>query len=90
MALLELLVPFFGGGAVVPDHGKMQYRVRDHVLLGEAILPHFTKYGLLTKKSADFQDFATVHALMANGAHLTPEGLDTIRTIKAGMNRGRK
>ena len=40
-------------------------------------------------KSKDFYDFKRAAELMKNGAHLTPEGLEEIRLIKMGMNRGR-
>jgi hypothetical protein len=50
----------------------------------------FQKYPLQGVKSKDFKDFCKVAELMENKAHLTAEGLDQIRQIKAGMNTGRK
>lgn len=37
----------------------------------------------------DLADFYKVFELVINKAHFTQEGLENIRTIKAGMNRGR-
>jgi hypothetical protein len=37
----------------------------------------------------DYADFVKIAELMKNKAHLTKEGLDQIRQIKAGMNRKR-
>ena len=57
--------------------------------LTEKILPFFEKYPLFGVKSKDFEDFKQVVKLMQNKAHLTEEGLNQIRQIKAGMNKGR-
>jgi len=38
----------------------------------------------------DFADFCKVAELMKNKAHLTQEGLEEIRQIKAGMNTRRE
>ena len=67
----------------------MQYRLRDHAILGSSLIPHFAQYELETRKSLDYKDFVAAHQLMAKGAHLTEQGLDALRTIKLGMNRGR-
>jgi hypothetical protein len=40
-------------------------------------------------KSKDFEDFKKIVRLMGERAHLTSEGLEQIRQIKLGMNRGR-
>ena len=40
-------------------------------------------------KCLDYLDWCKVAELMKYKAHLTQEGLDQIRKIKAGMNRGR-
>ena len=47
------------------------------------------KYPIMGVKAADFQDWCKVAELMKTKKHLTPEGLDQIRKIKAGMNMGR-
>lgn len=41
-------------------------------------------------KVLDFLDFCKVAHLMKDKIHLTEEGIDQIRKIKAGMNRGRQ
>lgn len=40
-------------------------------------------------KAKDFADFKKVAELMDSKSHLTEYGLESIRKIKAGMNRGR-
>lgn len=56
----------------------------------EKIIPFFNKYPILGVKNSNFKDFCKIAELMSNKAHLTIEGLDKIREIKAGMNRNRK
>jgi hypothetical protein len=55
----------------------------------EKIIPFFDKYPLVGVKRLDYLDFVKVAELMKEKAHLTAEGLEQIRVIKAGMNRGR-
>jgi len=54
------------------------------------IIPFFDKYPIIGSKSKDFADFKRVSKLIENKAHLTAEGLDQIKKIKARMNTGRK
>lgn len=53
------------------------------------IIPFLHKYPLRGVKSLDYSDFSKVALLMKNKAHLTAKGLEQIRTIKAGINKGR-
>jgi len=57
--------------------------------LTEKIIPFFKEYCILGVKSEDFKDFCLVAKLMEEKKHLTREGIDQIRIIKAGMNKGR-
>jgi len=88
--LLKSLISYFGCG---------YYSARTNKLAGdlivtklsdiiEKIIHFFNKYPIIGAKAKDFEDFKRVAELMKNGAHLTSEGLDQIRLIKAGMNRG--
>ena len=53
------------------------------------ILPFFDRYPLHGIKSRDFQDFCKVAKIMEDKSHLTPEGINKIKSIKSGMNIGR-
>jgi hypothetical protein len=53
-------------------------------------MPFFDKYPLQGVKSLDYADWCRVAELIKDKKHLTQEGLDQIRKIKAGMNTGRK
>lgn len=54
------------------------------------VLTFFEKYPLQGVKYKDFIDFSKIAVMMQNKAHLTADGLDQIRKIKAGMNSGRE
>jgi len=53
------------------------------------IIPFFSKYPIEGVKAKDFDDFCKVAELMKSKVHLTSDGLEQIRKIKSGMNRGR-
>ena len=56
----------------------------------EKIIPLFQKYRIEGVKSKDFEDWCKVAELMKEKKHLTEEGLEQIKKIKAKMNKGRK
>jgi hypothetical protein len=56
--------------------------------LANIIIPHFDKYGLLTKKRADFILFKSIIELMNEKKHLSSEGLQNIVNIRASINNG--
>jgi len=88
--VLHALKAHFGCGVVRKNHGdRMAYRVRGHEHLLARILPFFEKHPLKTSKRIDFQRFRKVVRLMADGAHLEREGVERIRELAEGMNRGR-
>ena len=57
--------------------------------INEKISPFFKKYPLKGAKLKDFEDFCKVADIMKVNGHLTELGLEQIRLIKMGMNRGR-
>lgn len=55
------------------------------------IIPFFeTNCSLVGNKNLEFRDFCKAVKIMRDKGHLNQEGLDQIRKIKTGMNRGRK
>lgn len=56
----------------------------------EKLIPFFNKYPLIGDKNKSLEDFVTVVELMKENKHLTKNGLEKIKQIKAGMNKGRK
>jgi len=55
----------------------------------EKIIPFFDKYPIKGEKSLDYANFKRATEIMEIKGHLTVNGLEEIRKIKAGMNRGR-
>jgi hypothetical protein len=64
------------------------YRISSIKDFNEIIIPHFTKYPLITQKKADYDLLKKVVALINKKEHLTQEGLRSIIAIKASMNLG--
>ena len=65
------------------------FTVKDFKTITEKVIPFFEMYPLVGIKQNDFLDWCKVAKLMSNKSHLTIEGLNLIRTIKGGMNKGR-
>ena len=53
------------------------------------IISFFRKYPILGVKALDFEDWCIAAEIVKSKAHLSIEGLERIRQIKAGMNKGR-
>lgn len=66
-----------------------EFRVEKFNDIDKKIIPFFVKCPIQGQKLLDFQDFCKVANLINKKAHLTTEGLNQIRMIKEGMNRGR-
>lgn len=89
--LMRNLVEFFGVGRYFAEkyeeHGNLL--ITDIEGITNKVIPLFDKYPILGLKSQDFQDFKKVALLIKNKDHLTKEGLEKIRGIRAGMNKSR-
>ena len=90
--LMKSLVDYLGCGRYVAgpsgySHGE--FIVSNLSDITKVIMPFFIKYSIQGVKFLDFQDWCKAAKLMENKAHLTPEGLDQMRLIKSGINRGR-
>jgi hypothetical protein len=70
------------------NKNEVSFRVTSLEDLTYILIPHFSKYPLLTQKAADFKLFLQVAELMKNKGHLTTEGLQEIINIKSSMNLG--
>lgn len=70
-------------------------KVHDFLITGlsdilKHVIPFFLAYPLEGAKHKEFLDFLKVAELMKDKAHLNKDGLEEIRLIKSGMNRGRE
>jgi hypothetical protein len=87
--LMNKLVEYFGCGSVHINDNILNYRVKKFSDLTDKIIPIFQKYPILGVKAQDYKDFCEVANIMKEKGHLTIEGLNQIKKIKAGMNKGR-
>jgi hypothetical protein len=89
--LMKSLTEYFNCGSCRERTGGLavDFSVDRFSDLTDKIIPFFKQYCILGVKSEDFKDFCRVAELMKENKHLTPEGRDQIRQIKAGMNKGR-
>jgi len=103
--LMKSLVNYWGFGRYVArdgEHGELL--VTDIEAVTNKVIPLFSQYPIVGIKSKDFhsqrellrapaelrrRDFKQVALLIQNKDHLTIKGLEKIRKIKAGMNKGR-
>ena len=88
--LMEKIVQYLGGGQIY-NYTKYAVHINivDFSLITNKIIPLFKEYPLVGVKSQDYLDWCKIHKLMLDHSHLTVEGLNLIRGIKLGMNRGR-
>ena len=92
-ALLIKSFPYYfqcGRVESLKNKATVNFRVSKFQDIYEKIIPFFKKYPILGVKAGDFADWCKAAELMKNKAHLTKDGLEKIRKIKAGMNTGRK
>ena len=90
--MLERIQAYFGGagGIFQYDNNSIMYKITSLTDLNNVIIPHFSKYPLLTKKRADFVPalFKKVVGMINLSEHLTSDGLQQIVNLRAAMNKG--
>lgn len=87
--LLRSLIDFFGCGSIMNRPSRPDFRdfsVQNNSAILETIIPFFREQKILGIKQKDFNDWCKVADLIKNKSHLTEEGLDQIKKIKAGIN----
>lgn len=87
--LLRSFISLLGGGFVKERANISEFRLVKLSLITNKLVPFFYEYPIIGNKHQDFLDFCKIAELMNNNAHKTTEGLELIRLIKSGMNRGR-
>ena len=86
--VLHALQAHFGCGSIRPDRSDktLKWETRRLEDLLERVVPHFERYPLLSGKRLDFERFASVCRLMADGDHRRREGLIEIVELARVMN----
>jgi hypothetical protein len=90
--LIELLNQYFCSGSIYKYSSSLavSLTISNFAVITKTIIPLLNKYPLIGVKQNDYLDWCQIAKLIFEGKHLTSEGLDLIRSIKAGINRGRK
>ena len=88
---MHTLDKFWGCGKVFLRfrENKVDFQILKFRDLCEKVLPLFQSTDLQGVKSKDFADFCKAIEIIKKKEHLTAEGLDKLRALKQGMNRGR-
>lgn len=85
--VLYALKRFFRCGVVRRNReGRHEFRIRRLSCLQE-VVEFFERHPLKTRKNVDFKKFARIVRWMAEGRHLTTEGLIDILEVALTMNR---
>ena len=84
------IIAYFNCGRIYKRGEAIDYKITKLDDIINKIIPFFKKYQVRGVKALDFKDWVRAAELMKENKHLTPEGLERIRKIKAGMNRRRK
>ena len=89
--LIERFKNFVGCGSILRKtaENKVEFTVTKLSDIVDIIIPLFSKYPVYGMKALDFADFCKVSEIVKNKEHLTVEGLEKIKILKIGMNRGR-
>nr|YP_010130167.1 LAGLIDADG endonuclease [Clavaria fumosa]QPZ51068.1 LAGLIDADG endonuclease [Clavaria fumosa] len=92
LKLMELLKKYLGSWTIYKDPKlpKLELKIVKFSNITKIIIPFFERNLLLGVKQLDYLDWCKVANLISEGSHLTKEGLEQIRIIKSGMNKGRK
>ena len=89
--LMEKIIKYFSAGKLYKYGGKnaVSLSLVDFTDITNIIIPFFNENSIIGIKLYDYLDWCKIHSLMINRLHLTVEGINSIRKIKSGMNRGR-
>lgn len=90
IAILHQIKEFFGVGSIYSKSYRdiSVYRVATVKDLIAVIIPHFTKYPLISKKRSDFLLWSEVVTMISLKEHLTLEGFLIILSKYAAINTG--
>ena len=88
--LLKSFIDFFDCGQTYSYLNYIEFKCQSFKDNYDKILPFFfQKYPILGVKAQDFEDWKKVAEMIKSKEHLTNEGFEQIRQIKARMNKGR-
>lgn len=88
--ILKSIKSFFGVGNIYnrADKKISVYRVTNVNYIKDNIIPHFTRYPLISKKGLDFLLWSKVIEIILKKEHLTDEGFSRVLSYYASINTG--
>lgn len=60
--------------------------MEDFKSVSEQLVPLFKEYPFQSSKMKNFQDFCLACNIIQEKAHLTQEGIETLKSLKSGIN----
>lgn len=87
--LLKKIQQFFNGIGNIYDQSSDNanlFKISKRTDLSQIILPHFNTYELIGNKKPNFLIWSQILSLINEKAHLTSEGLEKIKILKAQLN----
>ncbi len=87
--LMKSLIEYFECGNIYKDRETVNFKITKFNDFTNKVIPFFEKFKILGVKALDFSNFCQAADIIKVKGHLTKDGLEKIREIKAGMNRGR-
>ena len=87
--LMRRCIEFFQAGMLFKQGNCYRLDIYKFGDLFTKVLPIFNEYPIMGIKAQDYKDWSEVLYLMARKEHLRAEGIEEIRNIKEGMNKGR-
>ena len=87
--LMRSLVDYLDCGKIYVSVRSVDFIVTKFSDIIDKLIPFFEKYPIIGVKQLDYLDWCKVAKLINEGSHLTKEGVNLIREIKSGMNKGR-
>ena len=86
--VLAAIAKYFSCGTIRPDPSDhtLKWETRSLTDIRSRVLPHFENYPLMSGKQRDVDLFTEICSLLAQGKHLSADGLGTIVQLAARMN----
>jgi hypothetical protein len=92
--LMKSLISYLGCGFYAASYTSSNLDYGNFVVsnlpdINQKIIPFFKKYPINGNKNFDYSDFCKAASIMTAKGHTTLQGLEEIRKLKKGMNKGR-
>ena len=86
--LILKIQEFFGGIGIISHYNNVvQYIVADINNINSTLIPHFDTYILYGNKLSNYLTWKEILLLVNSKAHLNPEGLSNIKSLKYNLNK---